>query len=214
VYAPTPCAHLLGIPCRAAAAGSAHTAVVTRDGGGLYTFGSNQFGQLGCGGRGGDGGGGGGGMDVDGADADADDDGDDGAFCEVGGTSATPLLIDFNFDFDFDDDETREEIEEGRTAASSVLEVSCGSRHTAAVVIVGEKATTGLFAWGWNAHGQLGLGDRSDRPAPTRVRIPSDDAAAADPDAGNAPMTSTAAGATGVDRVSCGWWHTVVGVAR
>ena len=42
--------------------------------------------------------------------------------------------------------------------------VSCGSRHTAALTEGGE-----VFTWGWNGHGQLGLGDTEPRDAPTLV---------------------------------------------
>ena len=27
----------------------------------------------------------------------------------------------------------------------------------------------GLYAWGWNEHGNLGLGDKSDRSTPERI---------------------------------------------
>ena len=43
--------------------------------------------------------------------------------------------------------------------------VACGRMHTVAITLGGH-----LYAWGGNAHGQLGLGDVSPRAAPTQVR--------------------------------------------
>ncbi len=43
-------------------------------------------------------------------------------------------------------------------------QVSCGSYHTIALTAQGE-----LWAWGWNEHGQLGLGDLITRPQPERL---------------------------------------------
>ena len=43
--------------------------------------------------------------------------------------------------------------------------LACGDSHSAATTIEGE-----LYAWGRNADGQLGLGDRHDRGFPHRVR--------------------------------------------
>jgi len=223
----------------AAAAGSAHTAVVTRDehGGGLYMFGSNQFGQLGCVGIGAGAGGSGG---LNGDDSDGGDGGDDGddVFCAVGGTSGTPLLIDFDdADADADADEGQDaggqDAGEGWSRPAAwvfrVIEVSCGSRHTAAVVASAAKGvvtteaataaaavvtTTGLFTWGWNAHGQLGLGDRRNRPAPRRVPVavpPRAEVNMADRGTGRGGI-GTGVAAARVAHVSCGWGHTVVGV--
>lgn len=45
-----------------------------------------------------------------------------------------------------------------------VAGVACGQHHTVAVLEGG-----GVFAWGGNAHGQLGTGDRGERAAPARV---------------------------------------------
>ena len=52
-----------------------------------------------------------------------------------------------------------------RGAPLQVSCVSCGAYHTAACTVEGE-----LFAWGANGSGQLGLGDRRDRPFPHQVR--------------------------------------------
>jgi alpha-tubulin suppressor-like RCC1 family protein len=43
-------------------------------------------------------------------------------------------------------------------------QVSCGSYHTIALTAQGE-----LWAWGWNEHGQLGLGDLITRLQPERL---------------------------------------------
>lgn len=45
-----------------------------------------------------------------------------------------------------------------------VSEVSCGSRHTAAVTRGGE-----LYTWGWGKYGQLGHGDTTSSDQPQRV---------------------------------------------
>jgi alpha-tubulin suppressor-like RCC1 family protein len=62
----------------------------------------------------------------------------------------------------------------------SVCALRCGARHAAAL-----REDGALMVWGWNAHGQLGFGDRRDRGAPTRV--------------GEHAWTD----------VQCGWWHTL-----
>eukprot|EP00873_Tetraselmis_striata_P035656 jgi/Tetstr1/455920/TSEL_042701.t1 len=63
-----------------------------------------------------------------------------------------------------------------------VCEVACGARHTTA------RTTDGtVFAWGGNAHGQLGQGDTSARHAPTAMQV-------------GAP----------VRRLACGHWHTLL----
>ena len=62
----------------------------------------------------------------------------------------------------------------------SVCALRCGARHAAAL-----REDGALMVWGWNAHGQLGLGDRRDRGAPTRV------------------------GQHVWADVQCGWWHTL-----
>ncbi|XP_065544008.1 RCC1 domain-containing protein 1 isoform X2 [Lathamus discolor] len=47
---------------------------------------------------------------------------------------------------------------------AEVSEVSCGSRHTAAVTRGGE-----LYTWGWGKYGQLGHGDSASSDRPRRV---------------------------------------------
>lgn len=37
------------------------------------------------------------------------------------------------------------------------------------IAIVKEADQTSLYAWGWNEHGNLGLGDKQDRHKPTLV---------------------------------------------
>jgi hypothetical protein len=142
---------------------------------------------------------------------DGDEDGG-GDYCAVGGTSATPLLVDFPPPSISSPSAPGAE----REAVATVRAVSCGSHHTAAIVsyasaacarvhygqpvgaVPGRRDVSGasssaaaaeeeveeeaeeeaaeeaaaeeeeeaaakeeaLFAWGWNAHGQLGLGDR------------------------------------------------------
>ncbi|NXC41555.1 RCCD1 protein, partial [Penelope pileata] len=48
-----------------------------------------------------------------------------------------------------------------------VSNVSCGSRHTAAVTRDGE-----LYTWGWGKYGQLGHGGRASCDRPRRVGLP------------------------------------------
>ena len=43
-----------------------------------------------------------------------------------------------------------------------VVKVSCGAHHSLVL-----DAKGAVYAWGENAHGQLGLGDRKDRSEPT-----------------------------------------------
>ena len=45
-----------------------------------------------------------------------------------------------------------------------VVKVSCGAHHSLVL-----DAKGAVYAWGENAHGQLGLGDRKDRSEPTLV---------------------------------------------
>ena len=42
--------------------------------------------------------------------------------------------------------------------------IATGAHHTCAV-----RTDRSLWCWGWNANGQLGLGDRANRLVPTRV---------------------------------------------
>ena len=153
--APTRVASLDGIFIARAAAGAAHTVLLTRHGA-AYAFGSNHHGQLGV----------------------------PEETCPLGGASAEPVMIEISPRAPAPDEEARGH---RRASPPDVFDgVSCGSRHTAAV----SKDGT-VRAWGWNARGQLGTGDRIDRSTPTRVDIPGGGRAA---------------------RVACGWWHTLVEV--
>lgn len=51
-----------------------------------------------------------------------------------------------------------------RLIGSPVVAIACGGNHSAAVLETGE-----IFTWGWNCHGQLGLGDTTDRTEPKQV---------------------------------------------
>ncbi len=46
-----------------------------------------------------------------------------------------------------------------------VQTIACGGNHSVAVSTSGA-----VYAWGKNDHGQLGLGDRTDRNLPAQVR--------------------------------------------
>ena len=103
--------------------------------------------------------------------------------CALGAATATPELVEFPWD-----DERRVERASVVTSwCTSVSAVSCGARHTACVTSRGA-----LVVWGWNAYGQLGVGDRETREAPTRVAAPA-----------RAEKKKARA-------VACGRWHTVV----
>ena len=102
--------------------------------------------------------------------------------CALGAATATPELVEFPWD-----DERRVERASVAPRASSVSAISCGARHTACVTSRGA-----LVVWGWNAYGQIGVGDRETREAPTRVAAPA-----------RAEKFSARA-------VACGRWHTVV----
>ena len=190
--APRPVRALEGFPVVAAAAGTHHTLVATRDGA-AYAFGSNADGQLGVGDEhhGGDSDGDShsslGEHDAETASAESESESDVLLASrtktrkkkrarerkrERVGCSATPEPVALPRD--------------RRGLARFARSVSCGSRHAA--VVTGDGA---VFAWGWGARGQLGQGgdDRASRFAPTRVRIP-----------GGGEATD----------VACGWWHTCV----
>ncbi|KAG8732192.1 hypothetical protein FRC11_000078, partial [Ceratobasidium sp. 423] len=48
-------------------------------------------------------------------------------------------------------------------------QLACGSEH--ALVVIGEE----VWAWGWNEHGNLGVGHNEDSPKPVRVWPPTGD---------------------------------------
>jgi alpha-tubulin suppressor-like RCC1 family protein len=187
--APRPVRALEGFPVVAAAAGTHHTLVATRDGA-AYAFGSNADGQLGVG-------------DENHGDSDGD------SHSSLGEHDAETASAESESESDVllasrtktqkkKRKRTRERVGCSATPAPVALprdrrglarvarSVSCGSRHAA--VVTGDGA---VFAWGWGARGQLGQGgdDRASRFAPTRVRIP-----------GGGEATD----------VACGWWHTCV----
>ena len=158
-FAPRRVEHLAGIPVVSVAAGSAHTACVTRDGA-LYTWGSNRKGELGT------------------ATGDVTKAFDD-IGCEPGDTAAIPQLVDLDR-------------RESNVVGSLAVAVSCGSSHTVALARL-ENGEAGLFGFGWNNMGQLGLGDDKDRGIPARIALPANEKGK-------------------VTKLRCGWWHTVVGV--
>ena len=112
------------------------------------------------------------------------------AACALGAATATPALVEFPWD-DEDGDAPSSSSAGGTAlrASTFVSAVSCGARHTACVTTLGA-----LVSWGWNAYGQLGVGDLRTRAAPTRV--------------------ATEVAGRRVEAVACGRWHTVIGVAR
>ena len=159
IFAPRRVEHLAGQFAVSVAAGSAHTAAVTKDGA-LYTWGSNRKGELGT------------------ATGDVTRKHDD-IGCEPGDTAAIPQLVDLDRSG-------------GDEAGSLAVAVSCGSAHTIALARL-ETGEAGLFGFGWNNVGQLGVGDYEDRGIPARIRLPE-----------NEKGKTT--------KLRCGWWHTVVGV--
>jgi len=53
-----------------------------------------------------------------------------------------------------------------------VLDFSCGSEHV--LVIVESRGKTEVWGWGWNEHGNLGIGTLDDVNVPVRIWPPSD----------------------------------------
>ena len=96
----------------AVSAGDSHTAAIT-DSGELWTWGLNGYGQLGVG--------------------DTQD-------------RHAPVKVSVN--------------------GQKIVAVSAGDWHTAAITDSGE-----LWTWGYNGHGQLGVGDTTDRHAPVKVSV-------------------------------------------
>jgi len=68
----------------------------------------------------------------------------DNACCNRLMLSAYPILVDFR---------------------KEVQKVSCGARHSAAVLV-----DNTLWTWGWNGYGQLGLGHQNDQHCPNIVK--------------------------------------------
>jgi len=70
--------------------------------------------------------------------------------------------------------------------SGGIVRVACGDAHTVAI-----NGLDAVWSWGWNAYGQLGVGDESDRWFPSAVR----------------PKEGWGGNAV---HVSCGKYHTVV----
>ena len=68
----------------------------------------------------------------------------DNACCKRLMLSTHPVLVDFR---------------------REVHKVSCGARHSAAVLV-----DNTLWTWGWNGYGQLGLGNQNDQHCPNIVK--------------------------------------------
>ena len=58
------------------------------------------------------------------------------------------------------------------TQPQTVVSFAVGSEHCLAVTA--DESGSRLLAWGWNDHGQLGVGDEANRYEPTIVSLPSD----------------------------------------
>ena len=71
-----------------------------------------------------------------------------------------------------------------------VTKISCGTRHSAAIL-----TDRTLWTWGWNGYGQLGLGDTNDQHCPTVVQ-------------------KLLSGCYAVNDVVCNSWNTVVRASR
>jgi protein ATS1 len=60
--------------------------------------------------------------------------------------------------------------------SSHIRHIACGSEHVLCVVSMGEGGRDEVWGWGWNEHGNLGIGIPEDVPIPRRV-WPSDSCA-------------------------------------
>ena len=49
--------------------------------------------------------------------------------------------------------------------------LACGSEHVVALTFRGENSESQLWGWGWNEHGNLGLGHLNDVFTPQRVDV-------------------------------------------
>ena len=54
-------------------------------------------------------------------------------------------------------------------AECKITKVHCMAESFLAEAESCEEGSRGLFSWGWNEHGNLGVGDKVDRHAPTEV---------------------------------------------
>lgn len=87
------------------------------------------------------------------------------------------------------------------------MQVSCGGRHSLALVQGGEE----LWAWGWGKYGQLGLaGDTALHDLPQRVPLPLVDGGGADAAAAVVSRKGGESAAWQVGDVEGGRWHTIV----
>ncbi|KAJ1464666.1 hypothetical protein T484DRAFT_1868260 [Baffinella frigidus] len=71
-----------------------------------------------------------------------------------------------------------------------VKAVSCGDNHALATLV----ADSALWAWGCNARGQLGLGDRISRFVPTRIPLDASILPGVPPEAGRISSFSAGTG--------------------
>ncbi|KAJ7686865.1 regulator of chromosome condensation 1/beta-lactamase-inhibitor protein II [Mycena rosella] len=53
-----------------------------------------------------------------------------------------------------------------------LLQVACGSEHVLASFIVGASSSTEVWGWGWNEHGNLGVGTTEDVRLPAKIWPP------------------------------------------
>ena len=55
---------------------------------------------------------------------------------------------------------------EPQSAGVSIIAIDTGYRHTCALASSG-----GLWCWGWNAYGQLGINNTADQSSPVAVSL-------------------------------------------
>ncbi|XP_024013533.1 ultraviolet-B receptor UVR8 isoform X1 [Eutrema salsugineum] len=143
---PTCVSSLLGIQIEGVAAGLWHTACFSSDGD-VYSFGGNQFGQLGT--------------------------GCDQAKVRIlnyivllSSSNANSEGLSLNLKTNMLFQTLPKLLEAPNLENVNVKIISCGARHTAVIADEGK-----VFCWGWNKYGQLGLGDVIDRNSPSEVKI-------------------------------------------
>ncbi|KAF8146434.1 regulator of chromosome condensation 1/beta-lactamase-inhibitor protein II [Mycena galopus ATCC 62051] len=57
-------------------------------------------------------------------------------------------------------------------ATHRLLQIACGSEHVLASFVVSSSATTEVWGWGWNEHGNLGVGTTEDVRIPAKIWPP------------------------------------------
>ncbi|KAF8330393.1 regulator of chromosome condensation 1/beta-lactamase-inhibitor protein II [Cantharellus anzutake] len=62
--------------------------------------------------------------------------------------------------------------------STKLIGLACGSEHVLALIEDESDHSNSVFGWGWNEHGNLGLGSTEDVWEPVRVWPPSDDGGA------------------------------------